>query len=200
MINMPKENIDALVSGGKATPAPPLGPALSPLGVNVVQVVKEINDKTAMFAGMEVPVKIVVDTDTKKFTVTVGTPPVTSMIKKEMKKEKLATVGEDKIRKSPGSITLEAVIKIAKSMNKINPILWNHSSTSFLEGFLLIASTAININLPPSSAGKGIIFKIARLKDSMAVNIIMRANPKSITSLVATAIATGPPKDPTPWP
>ncbi|KHO47547.1 MAG: 50S ribosomal protein L11, large subunit ribosomal protein L11 [archaeon GW2011_AR5] len=116
---MPKETVEALVSGGKATPAPPLGPSLSPLGINVVQVVKEINDKTALFAGMEVPVKIVVDTETKKFTVSVGTPPVTSMIKKEMKKEKLATVGEDKIRKSPGSITLEAVIKIAKSKDSI---------------------------------------------------------------------------------
>ena len=116
---MPKETVDVMVSGGKATPAPPIGPALSPLGLNVVQVVKEINEKTSTFAGMEVPVKIVVDTDTKKFTVSVGTPPVTSMIKKEMKKEKLATVGEDKIRKSPGSITLEAVIKIAKSKDSI---------------------------------------------------------------------------------
>lgn len=116
---MPKEKVEFLVSGGKATPAPPIGPSLSPLGVNVVQVVKEINDKTAMFAGMEVPVKILVDTETKKFTVSVGTPPVTSMIKREMKKEKLATVGEDKIRKSPGSISLEAVIKIAKSKDSI---------------------------------------------------------------------------------
>ncbi len=116
---MPKEKVEVLVSGGKATPAPPIGPSLSPLGVNVVQVVKEINDKTAMFAGMEVPVKIMIDTDTKKFTVSVGTPPVTSMIKKEMKKEKLATVGEDKVRKSPGSISLDAVIKIAKSKESI---------------------------------------------------------------------------------
>lgn len=116
---MPKETVDVMVSGGKASPAPPIGPALSPLGLNVVQVVKEINDKTSLFAGMEVPVKIVVDTDTKKFTISVGTPPVTSMIKKEMKKEKLATVGEDKIRKSPGSISLDAVIRIAKSKDSI---------------------------------------------------------------------------------
>ena len=116
---MSKEKIDALVKGGQATPAPPLGPSISPLGVNVMEVVKEINEKTKSFAGMEVPVKILVDTDTKKFTVSVGTPPVTAMIKKEIKVEKLATVGEDKIRKTAGNITLEAVIRIAKSKESI---------------------------------------------------------------------------------
>lgn len=116
---MSKEKVDALVKGGQATPAPPLGPSISPLGVNVMEVVKEINEKTKAFAGMEVPVKILIDTDTKKFTVSVGTPPVTAMIKKEMKTEKLATVGEDKIRKSPGNISLQAVITIAKSKDSI---------------------------------------------------------------------------------
>lgn len=116
---MPKETVEVLVSGGKATPAPPIGPSLSPLGVNVVNVVKEINDKTSVFAGMEVPVKVVVDTDTKKFTITVGTPPVTSMIKKEMKLETLGKVNEDKTRKLAGSISLDAVIKIAKNKDSI---------------------------------------------------------------------------------
>ncbi|HLD39005.1 MAG TPA: 50S ribosomal protein L11 [archaeon] len=116
---MSKETVDVLVSGGKATPAPPIGPALSPLGVNVVNVVKEINDKTSIFAGMEVPVKIVVDTDTKKFTISVGTPPVTSMIKKEMKLEVLSKVKEDKTRTVAGSISLDAVIRIAKSKDSI---------------------------------------------------------------------------------
>ncbi len=116
---MAKEKVDVMIKGGQATPAPPIGPALSPLGVNVMEVVKEINEKTKFFAGMEVPVKIIIDTDTKKFTTSVGTPPVTSMIKKEMKKEKLATVGEDKVRKMAGSISLEAVITIAKSKDSI---------------------------------------------------------------------------------
>lgn len=116
---MSKEKVDALVKGGQATPAPPLGPSISPLGVNVMDVVKEINEKTKAFAGMEVPVKILIDTGTKKFTVSVGTPPVTSMIKKEIKVEKLATVGEDKIRKTAGNISLEAVVRIAKSKESI---------------------------------------------------------------------------------
>ena len=116
---MSKEKVDALVKGGQATPAPPLGPSISPLGVNVMDVVKEINEKTKAFAGMEVPVKILIDTDTKKFTVNVGTPPVTAMIKKEMKLEILGKVNEDKTRKLAGSIPLEAVIRIAKSKESI---------------------------------------------------------------------------------
>lgn len=116
---MPKETVEVMVSGGKATPAPPIGPVLSPLGVNVAQVVKEINEKTAMFSGMEVPVKIAVDTDTKKFTISVGTPPVTSMIKKELKTETLGKVNEDKTRKLAGSISLDAVISIAMGKDSI---------------------------------------------------------------------------------
>lgn len=116
---MPKETVEVMVSGGKATPAPPIGPAISPLGINVVNVVKEINEKTATFSGMDVPVKIVVDTDTKKFTISVGTPPVTSMIKKELKTETLGKVNEDKSRKLAGSISLDAVVRIAKSKDSI---------------------------------------------------------------------------------
>ncbi len=116
---MPKETVEVMVKGGQATPAPPIGPSLSPLGVNVMDVVKEINEKTKAFAGMEVPVKVVVDTDTKKFSISVGTPPVTSMIKKEMKLETLGKVNEDKTRKLAGSIPLETVIKIAKSKDSI---------------------------------------------------------------------------------
>jgi large subunit ribosomal protein L11 len=116
---MGKEKIDVLIKGGEATPAPPIGPSLSPLGVNVGLVVKEINEKTAAFSGMEVPVKIIVDTETKKFTIEVGTPPVTSMLKKELKVQKLATVGEDKKRKIAGDISLDAIVKIAKSKDSI---------------------------------------------------------------------------------
>lgn len=116
---MPKETIDALVKGGAASPAPPLGPALGAMKVNVANVIKEINEKTESFKGMEVPVKVIVDTDTKKFSVSVGTPPVTAMLKKEMRVEKLATVGEDKQRKMAGDISLDAIVRIAKSKDSI---------------------------------------------------------------------------------
>lgn len=112
---MPKEKIELLVEGGKATAAPPIGPALSPLKVNVAKVVEEINKKTQAFAGMQVPVKILVDTETKEFTISVGTPPVSSMLKRELKKEKLATVKEDKTRELAGDLPFETIVKIAES-------------------------------------------------------------------------------------
>ena len=111
---MGKEKVEVLVEGGKATPAPPLGPSLSPLKVNVGQVVAKINEKTAAFNGMQVPVKVIVDTEKKTFEIEVWMPPVTSMIKKEMNAKILAKVTESG-RELPGSISLEKVISIAKS-------------------------------------------------------------------------------------
>src|ERR687885_3017719 len=78
-----KKSVSALVSGGEANAGPPLGPALGPVGVNVLQVVNMINEKTKDFPGMKVPVKVEVDSETKKFTVEVGIPPTTALIAKE---------------------------------------------------------------------------------------------------------------------
>jgi len=111
---MGKETVEVLVEGGKATAAPPIGPILSPLKINVGQVVTEINEKTKGFAGMQVPVKIVVDTETKKFTISVGSPPVSALIKKEMKVQKLAFIKEGN-KTLPGDIKLSSVISVAKS-------------------------------------------------------------------------------------
>ena len=58
---MAKQTVEALIAGGKASAAPPLGPALGPLGVNIGQIVAAINEKTKDFAGMQVPVKVTVD-------------------------------------------------------------------------------------------------------------------------------------------
>jgi len=104
------EQVEVLVDGGKASAGPPLGPALGPLGVNVVQVVKTINEKTKAFEGMKVPVKIVVDAQ-KNFTVTVGTPPTSALILKEIGAEKGS--GTPKTAKI-GDLTIEQVKKIAQ--------------------------------------------------------------------------------------
>ena len=66
---MATEVVEVLVQGGKATAAPPLGPALGPLGVNIGQIVADINKKTGDFAGMQVPVKVSVDSDTKEYKI-----------------------------------------------------------------------------------------------------------------------------------
>lgn len=108
---MPNQSVETLVEGGKATAAPPLGPALGPLGVNIGLVVAEINKKTEAFKGMQVPVKITVKSETKEFTVTVGTPPASQLILKEAKIEKAsANPAMDQV----ADLKIEQIIKISK--------------------------------------------------------------------------------------
>lgn len=106
-----KEKIEAMVEGGKASAAPPLGPALGPLGVNIGEVINKINEKTAAYKGMKVPVTVVVDTSSKEFDVEVGSPPVSALIKKELGIDKGAGIPhKDKV----GNLAIEQAIKIAK--------------------------------------------------------------------------------------
>lgn len=108
---MAQQKIDVLVDGGNATPGPPLGPALGPLGVNVVAVVKEINDKTKAYAGMKVPVTVAVDVATKAFTVSVGRPPTSALILREVGAEKgSGTPRQAKV----GNLEVEALVRIAR--------------------------------------------------------------------------------------
>ena len=105
------KSISAFVTGGEASAGPPLGPALGPMGVNVLQVVNTINDKTKDFSGMKVPVRVEVDPDTKKFTVEVGVPPTAALINKEAGVNKgSGTAGTT----FAGNIGIESAIKIAK--------------------------------------------------------------------------------------
>jgi large subunit ribosomal protein L11 len=105
------DTIKALVDGGKASAGPPLGPALGPLGVNIIQIVNAINDKTKQFEGMKVPVKVIVDPKTKKFEVEVGTPPASSLILNELKLEKGSGAPSTK---KVGNLTVDQAIKVAK--------------------------------------------------------------------------------------
>lgn len=108
---MATESISVQVEGGKATAAPPLGPALGPLGVNIGQVVAEINKKTADFKGMKVPVKVEVDKDDKSFTISVGTPPAAELIKKEAGIKKAAA---NPLTDKVADLKIEQVIKVSK--------------------------------------------------------------------------------------
>ncbi|MGO9387592.1 MAG: 50S ribosomal protein L11 [Methanobacterium sp.] len=108
---MATETVEILIDGGKATPGPPLGPAIGPLGINMMQVVEQINQKTADFDGMKVPVKIIVDIGTKEFEIKVGTPPTTALIMDELKIEKGSQdPGQDKV----ADLKVEQALKIAK--------------------------------------------------------------------------------------
>ena len=102
--------IEALVSGGKASPGPPLGPTLGPLGVNIKLIIEKINEETKTFSGMQVPVKIIID-DKKQFTIHVGTPPTSSLIKKELRIELGSGSPHEKF---VGNLTIKQVLNIAK--------------------------------------------------------------------------------------
>jgi len=106
-----KKVVEALVEGGQATAGPPLGPALGPLGVNVLAIVNKINEVTKDYAGMKVPVKVTVDTETKAFEVTVGTPTASALIVSELKVGKGS--GSPKTQKV-GNLSMEQLVKIAK--------------------------------------------------------------------------------------
>ena len=106
-----KKIVEALVNGGQATAGPPLGPALGPLGVNVLAIVNKINEITKDYSGMKVPVKISVDTDNKEFEVTVGTPTTSALLVSELGVTKGSGVpNTEKI----GDLSLEQVVRIAK--------------------------------------------------------------------------------------
>ncbi len=103
--------ISAIVDGGKATAGPPLGPALGPLGINTGQVIAKINEATRAFSNMKVPVKVVVNTETKEFRVEVGTPPTAELLKKAAGIAK----GAGNREAAAGNVSLAEVVKMAKS-------------------------------------------------------------------------------------
>jgi large subunit ribosomal protein L11 len=106
-----KKIVELLVSGGQATAGPPLGPALGPLGVNVMMIVNKINELTKDYAGMKVPVKVAVDPETKEFEVSVGTPTASALIVSELKIEKgSGTPNTAKV----GDLNMEQVLRITK--------------------------------------------------------------------------------------
>ena len=94
------------IAAGKATPAPPVGPALGQHGVNIVQFTKEFNARTAGQEGMIIPVVITVYSD-RSFSFVTKTPPAAVLLKKacniksgsgEPNKVKVATISKDKIK------------------------------------------------------------------------------------------------------
>jgi large subunit ribosomal protein L11 len=105
------KTVELLVSGGQATAGPPLGPALGPLGLNIVAVVNKINELTKDYSGMKVPVKISVNTEDKTFEVTVGVPTTSALLVSELKIEKgSGTPNSAKV----GNLTVDQIVRIAK--------------------------------------------------------------------------------------
>lgn len=103
------DTVEALVEGGRATAGPPLGPALGPKGVNTAQVIAKINEKTQVFAGMKVPVKVLINDD-KSFDIKVGVPPVSALIKGELG---ISSGAHNARTERVGNLSLDQIKKIA---------------------------------------------------------------------------------------
>src|SRR3989338_8526252 len=99
------------LNAGTATPAPPVGTGLGPDGINIMDFVKQYNEKTADKSGQVIPAVITIFED-RSFVFILKTPPVSDMIKKELRLEKGSGVPH---REKVGKLTNDQVRKIAES-------------------------------------------------------------------------------------
>ena len=105
------------VPAGKATPAPPVGPALGQAGVNIMAFVKEFNDRTAQQAGLIIPVEISVYED-RSFTFITKTPPAAVLLKKAAGIDKASgEPNKNKVAKLPRAKAQEIAEQKMKDLN-----------------------------------------------------------------------------------
>lgn len=104
--------IKLLIEGGNLVPNPGLSQKIGPLGLNLSQVIKKVNEETSDFKGLKVPVELDINTSTKDFTVKVFSPPVSGLLKKELGIEK-GSGSQKKIQVANASI--EQIISVSKS-------------------------------------------------------------------------------------
>ncbi len=114
MAKKAKAIVKLQVPAGKATPAPPVGTALGPHGINIMQFCKEYNAKTASQAGTIVPVEITIYQD-RSFTFILKTPPAPVLLKKAAGLEKASGIPN---RNKVGSVTRKQVREIAEAKMK----------------------------------------------------------------------------------
>ena len=106
-----KQTISSLVTGGEASAGPPLGPALGPMGVNILEIINAINEQTKEFQGMKIPVTVSVDSDTKKWEIEVGIPSASALLLKEAGIQKgSGTSGTEWV----GEVSADMIAKVAK--------------------------------------------------------------------------------------
>lgn len=97
--------------GGKATPAPPVGPALAPHGINLMGFIKDFNEKSASQVGVILPVEVTIYED-RSYTYIIKTPPASFLIKRAAGVEKGSGVPN---REKVGKLTMSKVREIAQT-------------------------------------------------------------------------------------
>ena len=118
------------VPAGKATPAPPVGPALGQAGVNIMAFVKEFNDRTAQQAGLIIPVEISVYED-RSFTFITKTPPAAVLLKKAAGIDKASgEPNKNKVAKLPRAKAQEIAEQKMKDLNAADV----EAATRMIEG------------------------------------------------------------------
>ncbi len=104
--------IKLLVEGGEMAPGPALSQKLGPIGMNINQVIQKVNESTKDFKGLKVPVELDIDASTKDFSVSVFSPPVSELIKKELGIEKGSGVQK---KAQVANASIEQIISVAKT-------------------------------------------------------------------------------------
>ncbi len=104
--------IKLLVEGGGMKPGAALSQKLGPLGININEVIKKVNESTENFKGMKVPVELDVDPTTKEMSTKVFSPPVSELLKKELGVEKAS--GRQKVVLL-GNLSFEQIVGVSKT-------------------------------------------------------------------------------------
>ena len=107
--------IKLLVEGGAMEPGPALAQKIGPLGLNVGEIIKKINDATKNFKGLKIPVGLTIEPSTKKIEIQVFSPPVSELLKKELGVEKGSGLQKKQVI---GNFSIEQIISIAKIKQK----------------------------------------------------------------------------------
>jgi large subunit ribosomal protein L11 len=128
--------VKALVTGGSASGGPPIGPAVGPTGINIKDVVDEVNAKTMVFKGLTVPVRIECDPETKKFEIYIETPSTASLLLKELGAEKGSAAN---LEQKVGDLTLEQVMNVAKAKRE------KYMDKTFKKSIKSVLGTALSI-------------------------------------------------------
>ncbi len=130
--------IKLLVDGGSMKPGPALSQKLGPLGIPINLVITKVNEATKSFEGIQVPVELDVDSATRDFSVKVFSPPVSSLLKKELGIEKGSGV-QKKIK--VGNASIEQIISLAKTK------LPNLLSKEFKSAVKTIVGTCVSLGI-----------------------------------------------------